>query len=182
MKLLEQSNQKLDERSHIWVTVDIKNLPSTILINLAIYATDEETLAILADTSNISVRLQVAKNIHTGKKTLTQLAKDPIIFVKEEVAQNPNTPKEVLAELSKDEDMHVRIAATSNLYMPVPDLILRLFDFKTEVIVAAIQNPMTPIENIRVLEKTDDKLVAYEVKRRLAMMEVSKKESIKCIK
>lgn len=171
MKVIERSDKKFDEREHIWITFDIKNLPSTILVSLAAYATDIETLDVLADISNISVRLQVAKNVHTGEKTLRRLAKDTIIFVKEEVARNSNTPPDILVILSKDEDVHVRIAATSNLNLPVPDLILRLFDEKYEVVIAAIQNPMTPKENIQVLENSDNSLIVYQVKQRLRLEE-----------
>lgn len=168
MKRIELSDQRFDEREHIWVNVDIKNLPSMVLTSLAECTTDAEILDALADCPNLSTRLQVAKNIYTTGKTLKRLARDmELSFVREEVARHQNTFPETLLALVNDEDEKVRSFAASNPNTPVDALILKLFDSSVDVVIAAIRNPMTPKENIKMLVNSEVFLIAYEVKKRL---------------
>jgi len=163
----EESERNFDEREHLWITIDIKSLPSTISSALASYTSDPNVLDILADLSDITNKLQVALNPHTLGKTLKRLAKEAFVFIKEAVALHKNTLPETLEELAKDKDEIVRIAATSNYNTPVKVLILNLFDPCRNVVIAAIRNPMTPKENVEVLSNTKDSLILYEVKKRL---------------
>ena len=165
--MFKRSDELFDEREHIWITIDIKNLPSQIITDLASFITDPDVLDVLADSPNASTRLQVAKNVWTLGKTLKRLAKDPIDFIKEEVASHFNTFTETLVELSNDESERVRSAAVSNLHTPVDTLILKLFDPCRYVVIAAIQNPKTPKENVKMLIDSEDFLIAFEARKRL---------------
>lgn len=168
MKMMEKSDKPLEEQEHIWVTVDVKEMPSIILVSLASYIKDEEALDVLADSSNISVKLHVAENPFTSGKTLQKLSKESgIPFLKESIAAHVNAFKETLEELSKDEDEKVRRMAASNPKTPRSALILRLFDSSLDVVIAAIRNPATPKENIEMLKEGSNPIITYEVQRRL---------------
>lgn len=174
MNQLDHPEKTIEERDSLWITIDIKSLPSATVRALASYTNDANVLDILADFPDLSNKLQVANNPHTLGKTLKRLAHEQLSFIKEAVAKHNNTFEETLEDLSKDEDEIVRIAAASNFKTPAKALILRLFDPCRNVVIAAIRNPMTPSENIKMLLDIKDPIIAYEVRHRLKKDKIEK--------
>lgn len=152
MKTLERRDEKFEERSHIWLTIDIKDVPTIILRYLAGYLKDEEALDILADVDDDSVKIQIAFNPCTLTKTLTRMAHSATFhYILELIAVHEHTDQDTIVFLMKHEDEKVRVAAVSNPHAPASELVLHLFDPSLDVVCAAIRNPTTPEENIDVL-------------------------------
>ena len=178
MNQIERSDKSVEEREHLWITIDIKSLPSTTVSELAAYTDDANVLDILADFPDLSNKLQVANNSHTLGKTLKRLACEQLSFIKEAVAKHNNTFEETLEDLAKDEYEFVRIAAASNIRTPEKALILRLFDPCRDVVIAAIRNPMTPLENVKMLMGGKDFLIEYEIQKRIKLEAVNSENKL----
>lgn len=172
MNQFERSGKSVEERENVWITIDVKSLPSTTVSALASYTEDSNVLDILADFPDFSIKIQVAHNIHTLGKTLKRLAREELEFIREMVAEHVNTFPDTLADLTNDDDERVRCSATSNIRTPVKALILKLFDPCRDVVIAAIRNPMTPIDNIKMLIGGDDFLIEFEIQKRLKSEEI----------
>ena len=80
--------------------------------------TDPKELADLAESGIPSVKMDVAKNVHTPKAALRHLSKDENSKVRSWVAANPSTSRQVLMTLSKDADRYVRWAVAQNPNTP----------------------------------------------------------------
>jgi hypothetical protein len=80
--------------------------------------TSTETLELLANDKDSSVRFWVARNPNTPAETLERLANDRDSCVRECVAYNPNTPPEVLEHLANDEDSEIRYEVANNINTP----------------------------------------------------------------
>ena len=178
MNQFERSDKSMEERENVWITIDVKSLPSTTVSALAAYTEDPNVLDILADFPDYSIKIQVAHNLNTLGKTLKRLAREELEFIKEMVAEHTNTFSETLEDLTKDDDERVRFAATSNIRTPEKALILRLFDPCRDVVIAAIRNPMTPLENVKRLMGGKDFLIEYEIQKRIKLEAVNSENKL----
>ncbi len=88
-----------------------------------------EMLEKFAESKNIRVRYEVAKNPSTPIKVLRKLADDKIWNVRYEVAKNPSTPIEVLRKLADDDRWEVRKGVTYNPSTPV-EILMKLAEDK----------------------------------------------------
>jgi hypothetical protein len=77
-----------------------------------------ETLAHLACTGPVFIRLRVVQHHRTPPEVLVQLAGDKAVSVRRQVAKHPNTPGGVLIRLLADEDEEVRGTALKNPNLP----------------------------------------------------------------
>ena len=84
-----------------------------------------EMLEKFAESKNIRVRYEVAKNHNTPTEVLRKLADDKIWNVKSEVAKNPKTPIDVIRKLANDDSWQVRKGVTYNPSTPV-EILMKL--------------------------------------------------------
>ena len=77
--------------------------------------TPSDTLAVLAECQQSTIRVMVGMNPDTPNETLYQLAKDKDDQVRTWLATNPKIPKELLLQLAEDPDRIVRNYAGTNL-------------------------------------------------------------------
>lgn len=104
----------------------------------------------LSNSTDMSVRWAVARNLYTPLPIIEKLANDPINLVRALVATNPNTPTELLQKFFSDEKI-VRDGLSGNTATPPKLLKVLADDSDVMVRLRIATNPSTPLDSLKKL-------------------------------
>lgn len=129
-------------------------------------------LTILAEDSDVEVKLEVAQNPTTPRTLLIDLALEATDVIRETVARNPNAPTEALRYLIADPEMRVRSAVARRSRLPA-DLLDVLSRDEHEYVRCALaaNETLSELDLDRLWSDTSDRVRRIVACRRLESAE-----------
>lgn len=153
-----------------------KNASSRSRSKMAENTRDPETLDLLSQDPDMSVRREVALNPNSTPEILDRLSRDIQSWIRAGVAYNTRTPSEILDRLSRENDTRIRecVAWNPNAWSRTLFRLHRDSDYRVRWCVA--RNPNAPISSLAVLIEDPNENVKRAADRALRQIRAARPE------